>query len=86
MGTGHQDVEARLAAQLVRRMCCQHDCKGDRCIDLHHRRDENLVEDHLAMLGLKGELPPVSSEERHEWFEEYAKAPVRDIDLEQLVV
>lgn len=80
------DVEARLAAQLVRRMCCQHECEGRQCTDRNHRRDENLVRDHLQMLGLGEDLDSVSTEERQEWFANYATSRKHIKDLEQLVV
>lgn len=71
------DVEARLAAQLVRRKCRQHLCGGEGCTDPNHRRDEHRTQDHLQMLGLSETLPAVGHEERHAWFDTYAQKPTR---------
>lgn len=73
MRADEQDIEARLAAQLVRKVCCQHTCAGAQCVDPNHRRDENFVRDQLQMLGLGENLTPVSTEERHKWIETYTK-------------
>lgn len=68
------DIERRLAALMVRRICNQHACTGTDCAHENHRRDVDFLlsartqdPGMLDMLGLPREYPDVTEKDRITW-------------------
>lgn len=68
------DIERRMAAQMVRRICNQHQCTGWDCTNENHRKDAHFLlstdKDYpgmLDMLGLPREYPDLTEEDRTVW-------------------
>lgn len=77
------DIERRLAAMMVRRICNQHKCTGPGCTDENHRKDADyllstdkrydpvtgvlLPSGMLDMLGLPHECPDITEKDRTTW-------------------
>lgn len=84
------DIERRLAAMAVRRMCNQHQCTGESCVDTSHRKDADylLSENErfpgmLDMLGLPREYPDLTEQDRLVWLKWLRQAgPPEDAGLE----
>lgn len=57
-------VITRLAAQMVRRKCNQHQCEGAACAHPNHRRDVDFLRHCLEVLGLPGDHQEVTPEDR----------------------
>lgn len=84
------DIERRMAAMMVRRVCNQHRCTGSDCTDIEHRKDNDFLlstdKDHpgmLDMLGLAHEYPDLTEQDRTVWLKWLGQAgPPEDADLE----
>lgn len=63
-------IERRMAAMRARYLCDQHDCQAHRtgsCDHPNHRRDVDLLNNMLDMLGLEREYPGYSQTENVVW-------------------